>query len=87
MHLGFLGAGRMATALARGCANAGLVSPGSVLASDPSDAARANFEQAVPGAKATADNLAVLALQRQQTLGQDHSGAQPARPQADPRRR
>lgn len=60
-HLGFLGAGRMATALARGCAKAGLVSPGGVLASDPSEAARAGFELAVPGAKTTADNLAVLA--------------------------
>jgi pyrroline-5-carboxylate reductase len=61
MHLGFLGAGRMATALARGCANAGLVTSGSVLASDPIDAARASFELAIPGAKATADNLAVIA--------------------------
>jgi pyrroline-5-carboxylate reductase len=61
MHLGFLGAGRMATALARGCANAGLVAPGGVLASDPSEAARAGFELAVHGANATADNLAVLA--------------------------
>jgi pyrroline-5-carboxylate reductase len=60
-NLGFLGAGRMATALARGCTGAGLVPAGSVLASDPSDAAREKFSREIPGAAATADNLAVLA--------------------------
>lgn len=61
MKLGFLGAGRMATALARGCVQAKLVSAADVLASDPSDAARAKFERDVAGAKSTPDNAAVLA--------------------------
>jgi len=61
MNLGFLGAGRMATALAQGCIRAEIVPTGGVLASDPSDAARASFEGAIAGAKTTADNAAVLA--------------------------
>jgi pyrroline-5-carboxylate reductase len=61
MKLGFLGAGRMATALAQGCVKAGLVAPADVLASDPVDAARAKFERDVAGARATPDNTAVLA--------------------------
>ncbi len=61
MKLGFLGAGRMATALARGCVEAGLVPAYGVLASDPSDAARRKFQHDVPGANATANNIAVLA--------------------------
>lgn len=61
MKLGFLGAGRMATALGQGCVRAGLVEAGSVLASDPNEAARTKFERDVAGARATADNRAVLA--------------------------
>jgi pyrroline-5-carboxylate reductase len=61
MKLGFLGAGRMATALAQGCVKAGLVPAASVLASDPSDAARNKFEREVAGARTTPDNVAVLA--------------------------
>jgi pyrroline-5-carboxylate reductase len=61
MKLGFLGSGRMATALGQGCVRAGLVEAADVLASDPNDAARAKFERDVAGARATADNLAVLA--------------------------
>ena len=61
MNLGFLGAGRMATALAQGCVKAGLVPPERVLASDPADGARTKFEQAIPGVRTTADNAAVLA--------------------------
>jgi pyrroline-5-carboxylate reductase len=61
MKLGFLGAGRMATALGKGCIQAGLVSAADVLASDPSEAARSKFERDVPGARSTSDNLAVLA--------------------------
>jgi pyrroline-5-carboxylate reductase len=61
MKLGFLGAGRMATALGQGCVRAGLVDVGAVLASDPSEAAREKFERDVTGARATADNRAVLA--------------------------
>jgi pyrroline-5-carboxylate reductase len=60
MNLGFLGAGRMATALARGCVQAGLVRPGGVLASDPNETARSRFEHDLVGAKTTPDNPAVL---------------------------
>jgi len=61
MNIGFIGAGRMATALAKGCARAGLVQAKSVLASDPSEDARQRFARDVPGAKAVAANAAVLA--------------------------
>ncbi len=61
MNLGFLGAGRMATALTRGCVQARLVSADAVLASDPHAAAREKFERDVPGARTTADNASVLA--------------------------
>jgi pyrroline-5-carboxylate reductase len=61
MKLGFLGAGRMATALARGCVQARLVAADAVLASDPYAAAREKFERDVPGARTTADNTNVLA--------------------------
>jgi pyrroline-5-carboxylate reductase len=57
--LGFLGAGKMATALAKGIIRAGLVTPKQVRASDPSPAARAAFARET-GAKATADNKEVV---------------------------
>src|SRR5690606_10153038 len=60
-NLGFIGAGRMATALARGCVRANLVSAAEVLASDPHEASRALFADQIAGARATADNAAVLA--------------------------
>lgn len=41
--IGFLGAGKMATALARGFVRAGLVKPAQLIASDPAEAARARF--------------------------------------------
>jgi pyrroline-5-carboxylate reductase len=55
LTIGFLGAGKMATALARGFIRAGLVTAGEVIASDPSEAARASFAKEV-GAKTTAHN-------------------------------
>jgi pyrroline-5-carboxylate reductase len=55
LTIGFLGAGKMATALAKGFVRAGLVSPKQIIASDPSDAARASFAKEV-GAKTTASN-------------------------------
>lgn len=61
MKLGFIGAGRMATALAQGCVQAGLVPPDGVLASDPYEAARAKFAAELPEAKTPADNGAVMA--------------------------
>jgi pyrroline-5-carboxylate reductase len=59
--LGFIGAGRMATALAKGCIEAGLVPASGVLASDPADAARQKFAVVAPGAKVAPNNAAVLA--------------------------
>lgn len=61
MKLGFIGAGRMATALAQGCVTAGLVSAESVLASDPHPAAREKFAHDLPGVQVGDSNAAVLA--------------------------
>jgi pyrroline-5-carboxylate reductase len=60
-NLGFIGAGRMATALGKGCIDAGLIPASAVLASDPVDAARDKFAAELPGVKLVADNAAVLA--------------------------
>jgi pyrroline-5-carboxylate reductase len=54
--IGLMGAGRMATALARGLVQAGIVPAKSVLASDPSAEARRAFSDAVPGVLVAADN-------------------------------
>ena len=56
--IGFLGGGKMATALARGVVRAGLVTARQIIASDPSRAARAAFAKAV-GAKTTESNRTV----------------------------
>jgi pyrroline-5-carboxylate reductase len=58
--IGFLGAGKMATALARGWLAAGLLDRDAVAASDPLSQARAAFQQET-GIAATADNKAVIA--------------------------
>ncbi len=58
LKVGFLGAGKMATALAQGFVKAGLVSAGDVIASDPVEAARAAFQKDV-GAKTTTSNAEV----------------------------
>jgi pyrroline-5-carboxylate reductase len=59
-RIGFLGAGKMATALARAWINAGLVTKDRILASDPLAAARQSF-QAETGAASSEDNHAVVA--------------------------
>jgi pyrroline-5-carboxylate reductase len=59
-RIGFLGAGRMATALARGWLAAGLVKPDACRASDPSPQARQAFT-AETGLPAGPDNRAVPA--------------------------
>jgi len=56
LTVGFLGAGKMATALAKGLVQAKLVNASQIIASDPIDAARAAFAKEV-GVKATASNL------------------------------
>jgi pyrroline-5-carboxylate reductase len=57
--VGFLGAGKMATSLAKGFIRAGLVTAKQVMASDPSAPARAAFAGAT-GAKTTAANAEVV---------------------------
>lgn len=54
--IGLVGAGRMATALGRGFVGAKLLPASALVASDPSDAARAAFAREVPGAAVIARN-------------------------------
>ena len=56
LTIGFLGAGKMASALAKGLVQAKLVNADQIIASDPIHAARSAFAKEV-GAKATASNL------------------------------
>ena len=63
LSIGFLGAGKMAAALAKGFVQAGLVTPSNLLGSDPSSAARAAFTKAV-GAETTASNAEIAAFAR-----------------------
>lgn len=58
LKIGFLGAGKMATALGKGFLNAKLVKPGQLAAADPFEAARKQFA-AETGAKTVAANLEV----------------------------
>lgn len=57
--IGFLGAGKMATALAKGMVRGGLVKPGQVVASDVVPAAREAFAREV-GAKVVGSNAEVF---------------------------
>ncbi|WP_020471751.1 pyrroline-5-carboxylate reductase [Zavarzinella formosa] len=59
LKIGFLGAGQMATALAKGWLDAGLVTAATLRASDPVPEARTRFQQQTGGA-VTTDNLDVL---------------------------
>jgi len=58
LTIGFLGAGKMATAFAKGVLGAGLVSAERLIASDPSEAARNAFTRET-GVKTAAGNLQV----------------------------
>lgn len=60
LSVGFLGAGKMATALASGFVRAGLVAPNRLLAGDVAAAARDAFERET-GGRAVVDNATVVA--------------------------
>lgn len=76
LRIGFLGAGKMATALAKGFVRAGLLQSGDLIGSDPVESACRHFESEV-GAKTTTSNLEVakfaevliLAVKPDQTTG------------------
>jgi pyrroline-5-carboxylate reductase len=76
-QIGLIGAGRMATALARGFINAGIVAPGEIRASDPIAASREAFEREAPGVQVGDDNksiveraeVVILAVKPQQISG------------------
>ncbi len=61
LTIGFLGTGKMATALAKGFLRAKLIAPRQVIGSDPVPAARAAFGQET-GARIVGDNLKVVEL-------------------------
>ena len=58
LRIGFLGAGKMASALAKGIVKAGLARPEDLIGSDVIEAARASFAKEV-GCKITASNVEV----------------------------
>jgi pyrroline-5-carboxylate reductase len=59
VRIGFIGAGRMATALARGFVRSEVVAPEAISASDPSEDAREAFVREVPGVVIHGNNAAV----------------------------
>jgi pyrroline-5-carboxylate reductase len=59
-QIGFVGAGRMATALAQGLVRAEMLTSASILTSDPSDAARNAFARVVPGSTVLDHNRPVV---------------------------
>ena len=61
MRLGFIGAGKMAAAIARGAIGAELCSPGEVVGSARTQPTRDRFAAETGGAATTADNLAAAA--------------------------
>lgn len=64
--LGFLGAGNMAEAIARAAIDKAILTPSSIIASDPSPDRRAIFQ--AMGIKATAENAAVIGASKQLLL-------------------
>jgi pyrroline-5-carboxylate reductase len=63
LTIGFLGAGKMATALAKGFASAGLVAPSQIRASDPVPGALTSFAKDT-GSKTTDSNIEVVKFAR-----------------------
>ncbi len=59
IKIGFIGAGKMATALARGLCQSNITEPSNILASDPLETARINFEKET-GGKTTVSNRELL---------------------------
>lgn len=59
-RIGFLGAGQMATALAKGFVAAGLLPESDIVAFDPVAAATQNFRAAIAGCKQVANNAGVV---------------------------
>ncbi len=59
-QFGFIGAGRMARALASGFCSAGLVDPATIWAADPVDVARESFLQHVPASHLVSSNSEVV---------------------------
>jgi pyrroline-5-carboxylate reductase len=57
--IGFIGAGQMARALARGLVQAGLVQPAQIVAADPVSAALEQFVAQTPGARRAINNRAL----------------------------
>ena len=75
-RIGFIGAGRMATALARGLISSGFTTAADVVASDVSEAARSQFEAATKASSISSNREAVvgrrvvvLAVKPQQMAG------------------
>src|SRR5262245_58485598 len=60
LRIGFIGAGQMAQALARGFVRSQQCSAGEILAYDPVPAAADAFSTAIPGVRCAADNRAVV---------------------------
>src|SRR3954470_253109 len=61
IKIGLMGAGRMATALARGLVRAEMVPAGAILACDPSAEARKAFANEIPGTMVEAANASDVA--------------------------
>src|SRR3954463_9438697 len=61
IKIGLMGAGRMATALARGLVRAEIVPAGAIVACDPSAEARKAFASEIPGTTVEAANAADVA--------------------------
>jgi pyrroline-5-carboxylate reductase len=60
IQISLIGAGRMATALARGFIEFGIMNATAIRASDPMPAAREAFEREVPGVKVGDNNVSVV---------------------------
>ena len=76
LTIGFLGAGKMASALAKGFIRAGLVTAEDILASDPVDAARTGFAKETGGKTSAFNphvakfaNVLILAVKPDQAAG------------------